>query len=213
MKILIGQPKLEASIEQLEAELRSHPEADIVLYPEGYLNDHVDQACRLASAFGTSIISGYKKPKDRAIIMNRKGEILLDRAKYEAGAVTELDGLGIACLLCDELVLQGLPADESVRRDLIVHPIGVGMFSQAQFDEWVETARQIARANRAMIIGTSHADGSFRDSEVSLPIAYCIDSSGEDVFISNSDVRSRILNFNTHDVIIIPNSGEVTVGG
>ncbi|WP_244918662.1 hypothetical protein [Paenibacillus dendritiformis] len=99
------------------------------------------------------------------------------------------------------------------RRDLIVHPIGVGMFSQAQFDEWVETARQIARANRAMIIGTSHADGSFRDSEVSLPIAYCIDSSGEDVFISNSDVRSRILNFNTHDVIIIPNSGEVTVGG
>lgn len=45
MKILIGQPKLEASIEQLEAELRSHPEADIVLYPEGYLNDHVDQAC------------------------------------------------------------------------------------------------------------------------------------------------------------------------
>lgn len=33
---------------------------------------------------------------------------------------------------------------ESVRPDLIVHPIGVGMFSQAQFDEWVEKARQIA---------------------------------------------------------------------
>ena len=171
-----GQPKLKASLEQLEAELRSHPEADIVLYPEG-------------------------------------GEILLDRAKYEAGGVTELDSLRIAFLLCDELVLQGLPAGQSVGPDLIVHPSGVGMFSQAQFDEWVEKARQIARANHAIMIGTSHADGSFRDSEVSLPIAYCIDSSGEDVFISNSDVRSRLLNFDTHDVIIVPDAGEASAGG
>lgn len=212
MNILIGQPKLEASIEQLEAELRRHPEADIVLYPEGYLNEHVEQACRLASDFGTSIITGYKKPKDRAIIINRQGEILLDRAKYEAGAVTEIDGLGIALLLCDELVLQGLPADQSVRADLIVHPIGVGMFSQAQFDEWVQKARHIAQANRAMMIGTSHADGSYGDSGVSLPISYCIDSSGEDVFISNSDVRSRILNFDTHHVVIVPHTREASSG-
>ncbi|WCR27502.1 hypothetical protein L3476_01605 [Paenibacillus thiaminolyticus] len=100
-----------------------------------------------------------------------------------------------------------------IKPDLIVHPFGVGMFSQAQFDEWVEKARQIARANRAKMIGTSHADGSFRDSEVSLPIAYCIDSSGEDVFISNSDVRSRLLNFDTHDVIIVPDAGEASAGG
>ncbi|CAH8715337.1 hypothetical protein M5W83_17975 [Paenibacillus thiaminolyticus] len=62
------------------------------------------------------------------------------------------------------------------------------------------------------MIGTSHEVGFFRDSEVSLPIAYCIDSSGEDVFISNSDVRSRLLNFDTHDVIIVPDAGEVSVG-
>ncbi|WP_374016977.1 hypothetical protein ABU162_22570 [Paenibacillus thiaminolyticus] len=67
------------------AELRSHSEAELVLYPEGCLNDHVEKACRLASAFGTSIITGYTKPKDRAIIINRQGEIVHDRAKIRDG--------------------------------------------------------------------------------------------------------------------------------
>ncbi|CAH8247232.1 hypothetical protein WJ0W_004466 [Paenibacillus melissococcoides] len=66
-------------------------------------------------ALGRDSRQDWGADQDRAIIINREGEIILDRAKYEAGTVTELDGLGIACLHCDEMVLQGLPADESLR--------------------------------------------------------------------------------------------------
>ncbi|MBT2292802.1 hypothetical protein J7E73_27460 [Paenibacillus albidus] len=96
-------------------------------------------------------------------------------------------------ILCEELVLQGVKGEDTRNIDLIVHPIGVGMFSEEQFEEWIHAARQIAVAYRAMVIGTSHADGSFRGADESIPIAYCFDSHGEVVFISKNDTRTRIL--------------------
>jgi hypothetical protein len=82
-----------------------------------------------------------------------------------------------------------------------VHPIGVGMFSEDQFDEWVNEARKIARHYNSIVIGTSHADGSFRDSDISIPIAYCIDDEGKDVFISRNDTRTIIINIESRQVV------------
>ena len=46
---------------------------------------------------------------------------------------------------------------------------------------------------KAMIIGTSHTDGSYRNCGFSIPIAYCFDENGEEVFLSKNDTRTRVL--------------------
>ncbi|AJY75623.1 hypothetical protein [Paenibacillus beijingensis] len=204
MKFLIIQPKLENTILQLEKELRNNPSVNAVIFPEGYLNENVEQACALAKSYNTMLIGGHRRlqdrPKDRAIIINAAGEIVLDRVKYSPMLFAVENGLKIGHILCDELVVQGLKYNEVHEIDLIVHPIGVGMFSEEQFEEWINEAKKIAVTYRTMIIGTSHADGSFRDSGVSIPIAYCIDKNGEAVFISKNDIRSRILDLDTNEI-------------
>jgi len=207
MKILIAQPKLEKNLVQLLTIMQENPSVDIVIFPEGYLNDNVSEACSLAQSYNTIIISGYRKPlerpKDQAVMINREGELVIDRAKYSNTSFTREEGLNIGHILCDELILQGLKGAQEKAIDLIVHPIGVGMFSQEQFDQWIDEARKIAITHETMIIGTSHADGSFRDSDISIPIAYCVDKYGNDVFIANNDVRTRILELETQQVWIL----------
>jgi hypothetical protein len=193
MNILIAQPKLEKTVQQLEREMSNSTSVDMVIFPEGYLNSNVEQACRLAKQWNTIIVTGYKNPKDRAIMINRSGKVVLDRAKYSPVAIVEEDGLRVGQILCDELVLQGMKGAEHEKVDLLVHPIGVGMFSEEQFAEWLDEARKMAVAQQTMVVGTSHADGSFRNSEVSIPIAYCVDKDGEFVFVAKNDTRTRIL--------------------
>ncbi|WP_433745377.1 hypothetical protein [Paenibacillus amylolyticus] len=86
MKIIIGQPRLEQHLLQLEAELKQHPDADVLFFPEGYLNQNAQEACRLAAENGTMIVSGHRRlderPKDRSIIISKAGEIVLEKAKY-----------------------------------------------------------------------------------------------------------------------------------
>ncbi|MEC0108293.1 hypothetical protein P4H27_15145 [Paenibacillus taichungensis] len=93
MKIIIGQPRLEQQLLQLEAELKQHPEVDVLLFPEGYLNQNVEEASRLAAVYGTMIVSGHRRlderPKDRAIIINKAGETVLEKAKYTAAEVVK----------------------------------------------------------------------------------------------------------------------------
>lgn len=193
MKLLIAQPRLEKELRQLELEMMNHPEADVIIFPEGYINHNIDCACELARKYSKIIISGYKNPKDRAVVIDRDGKLLLDRAKYEDTKLVEVEGNVIGIMLCDELVLQGMSNLQPTNILFIVHPIGVGMFSEEQFAEWVEEARKYAIQYKTVIIGTSHADGSFRDSEVSIPIAYCMDEEGTDIFISKNDTKTRIV--------------------
>lgn len=209
MKLLIIQPKLEIGIEQLEKEIINNPKADIVIFPEGYLNENVVQACKLAKDTNTILIGGYRRfnerPKDRAIIINQCGEVVLDRIKYSETTFELIEGIKIGHVLCDELVLQGVKSDDTNGIDLIIHPIGVGMFSDEQFDEWINSARNIAIKYKAMMIGTSHADGTFGDCDVSIPIAYCIDSNGKEIFISKNDISTRMLDISNMTVRILSN--------
>ncbi|WP_438347987.1 hypothetical protein ACP8HI_20350 [Paenibacillus sp. FA6] len=208
MKILISQPNHEGNLEQLQAELALDYDFNTVLFPEGYItdNDNVARACALANKYKKIIITGYRdnNKKDRALIINQYGEIILERAKspmndhlYTPSAV-EVDGYKIGYLLCVEL-LQGLLGLEKYNTSLsyIAHPIGVGMFSEEQFDEWISEAKRIAVKYDTMILGASHADGSYRNCGRSIPIAYCIDRSGKPVFIAKNDVRTRVVNLET----------------
>lgn len=77
--------------------------------------------------------------------------------------------------------------------DLIVHPIGVGMFSEEQLNEWVTEAKKIAIKNKCFIVGTSHADGSYKNCGYSIPIAYCFDQNGDEIFLQTNKVTSKIV--------------------
>jgi predicted amidohydrolase len=115
MKILIGQPIHEEGLNQLKHVVKNYDEADIILFPEGYISSEIvlTDACRLAKENQIMIITSYKKDqKDRAVIINRAGKLILERAKtppdeetvlYEP-LVTQYDGLTVGYLLCMEIL-------------------------------------------------------------------------------------------------------------
>ena len=213
MRILIGQPVHEKDIIHLEKEIKANKGIDILLYPEGYLSSEklLEDACKIAKEYNVTIITSYRKDnKDRAVIIDNHGEIILERAKTLPEEEVELsspiyvntNGLKIGYLLCME-ILKGMRdlKDIGVELNFIAHPIGVGMFSEEQFEQWINEAKEIAKTYKTMIIGTSHADGSYRNCGISIPISYCIDSDGEPVYISKSDIRTRIMNLTTKEVL------------
>jgi hypothetical protein len=220
MKILISQPIHETNLEQLQEELSIDRDFDAVLFPEGYLPNEntVQKACELARKHNKLIITGYRDStkKDRALIINQSGEIILERAKTPMNevlynpSVTEFNEFKIGYLLCVEL-LQGLIGLEgqAKRLDFIFHPIGVGMFSEEQFNEWIEEAKKIAVKYNSIILGTSHADGSYKNCGVSIPISYCIDRTGKEIFISKNDLRTRIINLSSQKVEWVKESKDI----
>ncbi|MFD1673712.1 hypothetical protein [Alicyclobacillus fodiniaquatilis] len=205
MRILVCQPIHETGTTQLEDALSNHSSLDWALFPEGYIANEglVQDACNLARKFGVGIITGYrdKNQKDRALVIDKIGKVILERAKSPMGDLlfspsrVESNGVTIGYLLCVEL-LQGFEGFGQLginRTDFVAHPIGVGMFSDEQFNEWITEAKRIAIEYRTMIIGASHADGSYRNCGISIPIAYCIGSDGQEVFVSKDDVRPIVL--------------------
>lgn len=215
MKILIGQPVHEKEIKQLEEIISTNRNVDLVLYPEGYLynEESLDRACKLAKRYNTTIITSYRKEnKDRAVMISSDGEIILERAKtlpdenetLNRPLTIDYNEMTIGYLLCME-ILKGIRDLKNItaKINFIAHPIGVGMFSDEQFDQWIVTAKNIAKTYGTIIIGTSHADGSYRNCGISIPIAYCINSTGEPIFISKSDTRTRIIDLNTQEVQIL----------
>ncbi|GFP76210.1 hypothetical protein [Clostridium fungisolvens] len=215
MRILIGQPIHEKQIEQMKEAIKANDRIDLVLYPEGYLSDEkaLEEACKVAKDYKVTIVSSYRKDnKDRAVIISCDGKKIIERAKTIPDENVELydpltvnyNNNTIGYILCMEI----LKARRDLKRveekiDFIVHPIGVGMFSEEQFEQWVREAKAIAQTYKTIVIGTSHADGSYRNCGVSIPISYCIENNGEPIFISKSDTRTRIVDLNTRKVEII----------
>lgn len=100
-----------------------------------------------------------------------------------------------------EFSLNDVKTQENIQ--LIFNPIGVGMFSEEQYADWSGEAKQIAMQQRSLILGTSHADGSYRNCGVSIPIAYCFDETGETVLLSKNDTRTRIVDTVTKTIEVI----------
>ena len=214
MRLLVAQPNHEPHLEHLLKEMSRQDSFDAVLYPEGYVADEasVKALCEVAKTYKKLIITGYRNSnnKDRALMIHPSGDIILERAKSPMDeqlyrpSVAEADGLSIGYLLCVEL-LQGCVGLEGQAKslDFIAHPIGVGMFSEEQFELWIEEATRIAVKYNTMIIGTSHADGSYLNCGISIPISYWIDSTGQPIYISRNDTRSRMINLDTRQVNVL----------
>lgn len=215
MRILIGQPIHEKGLVQLENDIKINKGIDIILYPEGYLSSEkiLEDACNIAKERKVMIITSYRKDnKDRAVIISDTGDKILERLKTLPDKDVKLNtplfinynGINIGYLLCME-ILKGMRdlKNKAVNINLIAHPIGVGMFSDEQFEEWINEAKIIAKTYNTIIIGTSHADGSYRNCGISIPISYCINSDGEPIYISKSDTRTRIINLDTKELEII----------
>lgn len=215
MRVLIGQPVHEEGLSQLERDIKTTTGIDIVLYPEGYiLNEKVlEAACSIAKENKVMIITSYKKDnKNRAVIISDTGDIILERAKTLPDDNEELvqpltvnyNGINIGYVLCME-ILKGMRDLKNVGKNInfIAHPIGVGMFSDEQFDLWINEAKKIAKTYKTIIMGASHSDGSYRNCGISLPISYCIDSTGEPIYISKSDTRARIVDLDTKEVTVL----------
>jgi len=212
MKILIGQPLHENGLKQISNEIIKNREVDIVLYPEGYLANEelLKDVCNIAKEYRVMIITSYRmNNKDRAVIINNHGEKILERAKTPPDdneklynpLVVNYNKMNIGYLLCME-ILKGVRDLQRVNETInfIAHPIGVGMFSDEQFQQWITEAKNIARIYKTIVIGTSHADGSYRNCGISIPISYCIDSNGEEIFISKADTRTRIVDIDRKEV-------------
>ena len=214
VRVLIGQPLHEDNIEQLKNEIETNSGIDIVVFPEGYLSNKMalESAREIAKKYNVTIITSYRRDnKDRAVIINNLGELVLERAKtppeeerkiYEPTSV-KINGKVIGYLLCME-ILKGIRDLKTIKEKInfIAHPIGVGMFSDEQFEEWISEAKNIVRTYNTIMIGTSHADGSYRNCGVSIPISYFIDSNGEAIYISKLDTRTRIVDLSTKEVDI-----------
>lgn len=170
----------------------------------------LESACQIAKQYNVTIITAYRQEnRDRAVIISNRGDKVLERGKtppeeheelYQP-LVVDYNNITVGYLLCME-ILKGVRDLKKINSKIsfIAHPIGVGMFSDEQFDEWINEAKNIAKTYKTIIIGTSHADGSYRNCGISIPIAYCIDNNGEPIFISKSDIRTRIVNLDTKDV-------------
>ena len=206
MKLLIGQPKFEVGVNQLRKDLEQFFEQtlDLVIYPEGYFNSEaaLKEASLLAKEYSVSIISSVRKDgKDIAVVINSNEKLVYFREKTEADdqsclrmpLVFSLEGRTIGYLLCMEILkgIRDFPKIPNI--DIIVHPIGVGMFSEEQLNEWVTEAKKIAIKNKCFIVGTSHAYGSYKNCGYSIPIAYCFDQNGDKIFLQTSKVTSKIV--------------------
>lgn len=215
MRILIGQPKMEQHLEQFTRDIIANPDVDLVLYPEGYCQyTHLDEVKELAKKFQTAVVMGYRNEQnvDRALIIDKRGETVLDRAKTPETmplfmpSTVEDDGRRYGYVLCREIFmgLDGLKSEEPIQ--IIFNPIGVGMFSEEQYTDWSGEAKQIAMQQRSIILGTSHADGSYRNCGFSIPMAYCFDKTGEPVLLSKNDTRTRIVDTEAKTVVVLEDS-------
>lgn len=126
------------------------------------------------------------------MVIDKNGKIIYTRAKIGSESIEKLvqplhfklADYNAGYILCMKILkgVRDFKTDEQL--DIIFHPIGVGMFSEKQLDEWIEAAQKLAIKTKCKVIGTSHADGSYRNCEVTIPIDYMINREGKERYYS-----------------------------
>ncbi|GKX29492.1 hypothetical protein SH1V18_19720 [Vallitalea longa] len=207
MKILISQAYRSEDIKLLKSQIENH-DFDILVFPEGYIANEklLYDACILARKYGKPILSSYLDSvteKDHAVVIDENGDkVLLRKKSLIEGpllkpSITNVLGLKVGYMLCCEIFLDNIDFSGV---EAIFNPIGVGMFSEEQYTEWTCRAQGLAKKYNCYVIGTSHADGSYRNCGISIPIAYVYGTNGEEIYLSKSDVRSVIVDLDLHEV-------------
>ncbi len=113
---------------------------------------------------------------------------------------SKVNGIDIGYMLCCEIFLDNIDFRDV---EIIFNPIGTGMFSDEQFNEWSNRARHLAIKNEFFIIGASHADGSYRNCGVSIPIAFIYDKKGNEINMSKNNTRTVLIDLETNEASIL----------
>lgn len=207
MKVLITQANRSEDIELLNNQLMKC-DCDLVLFPEGYISNEslLEDCCKLAKDYNVPIISSYldnKARKDVAVVIDEFGNKVLHRMKSSIeGPLLEptkaiVNNINIGYMLCCEIFLDNIDFSDV---EMIFNPIGVGMFSDDQFTEWSNRAKTLAERYNCYILGVSHADGSYRNCGISIPIAFVYAPNGRQVYLSKGDIRSMVIDLNSNEV-------------
>lgn len=212
--LVIAKP--EDSISELEKYSTSN-EADILLFPEGYLkSNNLKKAQLLAKKNKKWIITGMDDKRDKkkrmgsGIIIDDSGKIVgehqktsftqweIDHGFTRGNSIkvinTKLGKLGFA--ICYEIHFPEVPRVLALQgAEIIINPIGTGMWHEEQFKQWNAVAKTRASESNAFLIGCSH----YNDC---IPIAFAYAPGGE-CLVSERSVNKLIpvvLDFNKYKV-------------
>ena len=200
MRIALCQARSSSDLDEL-SDVLSSVDCDVACFPEGYVNSSelVEEVKRLAAAAGKAIVTSFRgesAPRDKACVIDARGRVIYTRDKSSLDGplvrnwTTHLYGTRIGFLLCGEIFLNWNDGRESA--DVIFNPIGSGMFSHEQYDEWVERAKTTARFFTATVCGCTHADKFFRDSALAISISFVIGPDGQTLHLSKDDLRTVV---------------------
>ena len=197
MRIALCQAHSSEDLDELSA-LLSTTDCDVACFPEGYLRspESVGDAQRLAADNHKAIVTSFRgesAPRDKACVIDASGSVVYTRDKSSLDGpltrnwTTRLFGTRIGFLLCGAIFLDWSDGREPA--NVIFNPIGSGMFSHEQFDEWVERAKKTAKFFSATVCGCCHADKHFRDSVLAISISFVIGPDGQTLHLSKDDLR------------------------
>lgn len=185
--------------------------AEAYLFPEGYFkSDRLDEMCELAKKFGKWIFSGMEDTRENGhkfetgVIISSTGEIIGEHKKtsltkyeidhgYERGDAikiidTELGKIGFA--ICYEIHFPEIARVLALAgAELILNPIGTGMWHEEQLSLWTSVGKTRASENSVFVAGVSHKNDT-------IPIAYAYAPGGESLGFSRDRGGILIVNIN-----------------
>lgn len=205
MKVLLAVPKKDNSIQELNY-LLSQDEADLYIFPEGFLDSKVlQEAIDMIKEKGKYVITGLKdlnsNGQHKALVID--GDKIVD--EYTKCILTKGEkekrkkhGEKITCVntkfgkvgipICYEIhfpeVARIMCLDHPV---LLINIIGTGMYHKLQFEQWTSLAKARAIENEVYVIGCSHFAGE-------IPLAYVFDPSGRCVLLKENEYGGFVVN-------------------
>jgi predicted amidohydrolase len=172
---------------------------DVFVFPEGFLHsDLLEKTCDLVGDSGRWVISGVDdrriagKRFQGAVVINPCGKIVGEHTKTSIGGAEVKAGYGrgdtinvietgfgaIGVALCYEILYPEVCRILALKgAQLILNPIGVGMFDEKQYSQWVAVAAARAAENRVFVAGCSHCNEKIPLAFAYAPDGHCIASS------------------------------------
>lgn len=198
MDVLLAVPEQDNSIQELQYFL-SKNEADLYIFPEGFLNSTVlQEALAVIKKEEKYVITGFKdlnnKGQQKALviyggnIIDGYTKCILTKGEKQKG---KKSGEKITCVntkfgkvgipICYEIhfpeVARIMCLEDPV---LLVNMIGTGMYHDLQLEQWTSLAKARAIENEIYVIGCSHFVGE-------IPLAYVFDPSGKCVLLKQNE--------------------------
>ena len=202
--LVIAKPERD-SISEIEKYITE--EADILMFPEGYLQSkNLKKVQAIAKKNKKWIVTGMDDRRDKSkkmeagIIIDSDGRLVgehfktsitqweVDHGFSRGNSIkvinTKLGKFGFA--ICYEVHFPEVARALAINGvEIILNPIGTGMWHEEQFKQWNAVAKTRASENNAFVVGCSH----FNDA---IPMAYAYAPGGE-CLISVRDVNRMVM--------------------